>query len=250
MSPSYVEYVDHYDRIESEGRYNWKYRGRLRESDKGVLSIIEETLGDRNVAALLDFGCGNGNLLAHLRAMRPAWTLAGRDMAARLIAACQADPELDGIAFSTADITRPPTEEAAFDAVISVAVLQVLDPGQHAAALDTVARLLKPGGVFINFDGYHDADEHAHVEVRIDPGPESTTTMPITYHYYSKSRVRAELELRGFTAVEFRDFFMPFDLERQPGNPASTHTVALADGRRFSMLGTVCQPWSFLIARM
>ena len=93
----------------------------------------------------LDVGCGTGSVTASLaRAAGPDGLALGVDISEPMLARAvraEAGPQ---IGFLRADAQRLPLRDEAVDAVISVAVLQLIpDP---AAALAEMARVLRPGG--------------------------------------------------------------------------------------------------------
>jgi SAM-dependent methyltransferase len=150
-----------------------------------------------------------------------------------------------------ADITEPPPmeEQGAYDLVILVAVLQVLPPDAFQAALRAIALYLKPGGWLLNFDGYHPFPEHELVRVEIQSAGLRPELPSMNYHYPSQELAETWCRDAGFSSVHFEDFSVSVDLPYRGNNPAATHTVQLAEGRRLSMLGVVAQPWAFLQAR-
>jgi arsenite methyltransferase len=104
-----------------------------------------EWLNIPNDGIALDVGCGPGNVTASLaRATGRGGLALGLDpseaMLARAVRA-EADPR---IGFLRADAQRLPLRDATVDAVVSIAVLQLIpDP---AAALAEMTRVLRPGG--------------------------------------------------------------------------------------------------------
>ena len=223
----------------------------MRESDKRMLALASEKAASRNKVKLIDLGCGNGNLLYHLKQNYPHWSLHGKDLAENLIAECQTDPDLAGVHFEVGDLTVPPPPEEceSYDLAVLIAVMQVLPPDAFQKALGSICRYLKPGGWLLNFDGYHPFPEHELVRVEITAGSARPDFPTMNYYYPSRAKATEWCRAAGFGQIEFEDFYMPFDLPRPVGNPAATHTEQLADGRRFSMLGVVAQPWAFLKAQ-
>src|SRR5271154_5431937 len=93
----------------------------------------------------LDVGCGPGTVPASLaRAAGPGALPLGLDISEAMLAravSAEAGPQ---IGFLRADAQRLPLREETVDAVVSVAVLQLIpDP---VAALAEMARVLRPGG--------------------------------------------------------------------------------------------------------
>ncbi len=112
--------------------------GRLRWFDRHV---------DWQGRAVLDLGCAGGFMAEamHDRGAR----VTGVDPAAQAVAAARTHAAATGreIAYDTGVGEDLPYEDAAFDIVVCVDVLEhVTDLGR---VLDEVARVLKPGGVFL-----------------------------------------------------------------------------------------------------
>ena len=98
---------------------------------------------------VLEFGCGTGSTaiahapyVAHIRAI---------DISARMIAIAQGKAAATGITnidFEQADIGDLEAADSAFDAVLGLSILHLVD--NRAAVLARVHRLLQPGGVFVS----------------------------------------------------------------------------------------------------
>jgi arsenite methyltransferase len=93
----------------------------------------------------LDVGCGTGSVTASLaRAAGPDGLALGVDISEPMLARAVRAEVGPQIGFLRADAQRLPLRDETVDAVISVAVLQLIpDP---AAALAEMARVLRPGG--------------------------------------------------------------------------------------------------------
>jgi len=94
-------------------------------------------------AAVLDAGCGTGALSAAVAARDPDAGITGVDLSDAFVAAAQA--RVPGARFATGDVTRLDLPDGAFDAVLSLLVLQFVP--DRAAAVAEMARVAKPGGL-------------------------------------------------------------------------------------------------------
>ena len=103
------------------------------------------------VPTMIDIGCGPGLLLRDLRSRYANAPLHGYDVTAAMIeyANNQVDYEGDKPGFQIHDITDEeiPLDDGSVDLVSMVAVLHVLP--EPIPVLQKVARVLKPGGVFL-----------------------------------------------------------------------------------------------------
>lgn len=116
--------------------------------------LLDQILRGRIVPGMkiLDAGCGGGRNLAYF--LRAGFAVAGLDSQPAAIAAirelaAQLAPGLPADAFRCEKVESPSFEEAAFDLVISSAVLHFArDEEQFLAMLEGSWRPLKPGGLF------------------------------------------------------------------------------------------------------
>jgi SAM-dependent methyltransferase len=107
--------------------------------------------GDARVkpVSILDFGCGVGNAIAHLRKAFPAASLHGADLSGESVRlageshACEAT-------FRTIEDARLPHDDASFDVVMAACVFHHIPPVERAHWMSEIRRVLKPGGhVFV-----------------------------------------------------------------------------------------------------
>jgi ubiquinone/menaquinone biosynthesis C-methylase UbiE len=123
--------------------------------DEGAYERTAEALEAASVATVeaakigggsrvLDLGCGTGN--AALEAARRAADVLAIDPSPRLVDVCRARADREGLRLraEVADASRIPSEDATFDAVVSVfAVIFAADAERSA---DEMLRVTKPGG--------------------------------------------------------------------------------------------------------
>jgi SAM-dependent methyltransferase len=106
---------------------------------RGFLAAIDG-LGDRLPAReVLEVGCGEGHLLAHLRRRQPERRMLGVELSPRLLAAHRREhPDL---ALAAASIEALPFADRSFDLVVACEVLEHLD--QPAAGLRELVRVAR-----------------------------------------------------------------------------------------------------------
>lgn len=113
---------------------------------------IERLIGAGGVSSgrLLDIGCGEGAMLAHLIEGRIVADGEGVDLLPERIERARA--ARPGIRFQVADAANLPFPDASFDAVLAMTVFSSVPIPVRPAVAAEIARVLRPGGVFIWYD--------------------------------------------------------------------------------------------------
>lgn len=108
-------------------------------------AALADALGDRRWERALDFGCGLGRLTRWLaaRADRAIGLDVDPDLLRRAVARAESPPNVGYVRYG-GDIL--PFAAAAFDLVVSVAVLQEIDAGPFETLAAELARCARPGG--------------------------------------------------------------------------------------------------------
>lgn len=94
---------------------------------------------------VLDFGCGVGNSLAHLRREFPDAKIHGADPSAESIRRAEAAYPLIA-SLATIDGDRLPYNDDQFDIVLAACVFHHIPPVERARWMGEIVRVLKPGG--------------------------------------------------------------------------------------------------------
>lgn len=139
--------------------YAYKRRGERFEK------LVEEYVPDVSSARVLDVGSGTGFYLDHWQ-QAGAKEVSGLDLTEAAVANLQAKfPALDVHLGDISDGIPAGLEPASFDVVSAFDVLfHIVDDQRFSAALQTIAGLLRPGGIFLWSDffvhGPKVADKH------------------------------------------------------------------------------------------
>jgi ubiquinone/menaquinone biosynthesis C-methylase UbiE len=96
-------------------------------------------------AAILDVGCGTGNLLAAIKASHPGAKLSGVDPSAALLAKARQRPELADAHLKEGTVEALPFDDGAFDFTLSLLVLQEF--ADRGRALGEMRRVTRGGGI-------------------------------------------------------------------------------------------------------
>lgn len=113
-----------------------------------LLDLLRQHLGDPARLEVLDLGCGIGNYAGLLGDQVAGYC--GVDVSGKCVeVARERHPRH---AFADYDGIRLPHATARFDAVFAVCVFHHIAPGDRAAVLAEIRRVLKPGGLFVMFE--------------------------------------------------------------------------------------------------
>lgn len=104
---------------------------------------VVEALDLPRGGAILDAGCGTGALAEAVAARDPTARITGVDVSEPFLAAARA--RLPGATFRHGDLTRLADSDAAYDAAVSLLVLQFV--ADRAAAAAELARVTRRGGL-------------------------------------------------------------------------------------------------------
>ncbi|WP_158883194.1 class I SAM-dependent methyltransferase [Rhodanobacter sp. L36] len=99
--------------------------------------------------SVLDFGCGVGNTITHLREAFPSASLNGVDLSGESIRLATESHALEA-EFRIIDNTNIPHENESFDVVMAACVFHHIPPAEREHSINEIRRVLKPGGhVFV-----------------------------------------------------------------------------------------------------
>ncbi|MEZ5994788.1 MAG: class I SAM-dependent methyltransferase [Hyphomonadaceae bacterium] len=114
---------------------------------------------DQRRVKLLDLACGNGRFLRQVLEARPRIQATGLDLSPAYCAEARARLERwPQVEIVTGAAEQAPFEAASFDAVTCIYLFHELPPRVRRDVIAEVARVLKPGGVFILADSIQTGD--------------------------------------------------------------------------------------------
>ena len=104
-------------------------------------------------AAILDLGCGTGDMLLLLHEVLPEASLTGLDFSPAMLAeAGKRCAGIPGLRFQEGNACELPMEEGTFDGVSMSFALR--NTASYDAAVSEAFRVLRPGGVFLCVDSF------------------------------------------------------------------------------------------------
>jgi len=114
---------------------------------------------DQRSVALLDVACGTGRFLHDVRLMYPCMSLAGLDLSGPYLdEASRFLGDLRSVQWHRANAEAMPIEDASQDIVTSVFLFHELPAEARRVVASEVARVLKPGGLFVMIDSLQYGD--------------------------------------------------------------------------------------------
>jgi ubiquinone/menaquinone biosynthesis C-methylase UbiE len=127
-----------------------------------ALALLADSLKgqDQRRILTLDLACGTGSFTREIARAFPRMALLGADLSPAYTAHAAAGARTGRLAgFVTADATHLPLPDASLDRVVSVYLFHELPPKVRAEVMGEVARVLKPGGVFVLADSLRTGDD-------------------------------------------------------------------------------------------
>ena len=148
---------------DSAGRYEVQvealFAGTAGAMRRRALSLLAKAwkIRDHRGLRVLDLACGAGGFLEDLSSAFPRARLLGLDLSPAYLS--QARAIAPAAAFVQGKAEQLPFADASLDAVTSVYLFHELPPKVRTAAAAEIARVLKPGGLFVFADSIQPVDE-------------------------------------------------------------------------------------------
>ncbi|MGH6870377.1 MAG: class I SAM-dependent methyltransferase [Rhizomicrobium sp.] len=122
---------------------------------------LARALDGKTHPTLLDIGAGTGRFLSFVKSARPDWPAVALDLSEPYLKRARRALRGKGVEFVAAPAEAMPLGDASIDAAVSIYLFHELPPKVRAAAAREIARVLKPGGIFVLADSiqYGDAPE-------------------------------------------------------------------------------------------
>jgi trans-aconitate methyltransferase len=143
-------------------------------------------------AAILEIGCGPGNITRYLLRQRPDFDITGIDVAPNMVALAQANNPT--ARFAVIDVRQLDSLGGKFDGIVCRFCVPYLSKIDCAKLIQDVAQLLHPSGIF-----YCSAMEGDYEK----SGYETSSTGHQAYVYYHQSDFLMEqLQAHGFGSIQ------------------------------------------------
>lgn len=160
--------------------FHWWFKG-LRDL---VFYRLRKSGVQKRPAKILDQGCGAGYMMKRLDTFGAAF---GLDLSGIALAYCK-ERGLSRLVRSS--VVSLPFKGESLDAVISIDVMCLVEPGQDAAVIAEAYRVLKRGGLLIMHEPAHEYLRRAH-DKRIH-----------TRHRYSLGELREKIDGSNFSILK------------------------------------------------
>lgn len=129
---------------------------------QGIVPLVELARRSDRPLRILDLGCGTGRTLAQLQRALPDARLTGVDLSPYYLEVARRETAEGGtVEFVAANAEDLPLPAGSFDAVISVFMFHELPRNARRRVWAEVARVLRPGGLFVALDSVQRADAGA-----------------------------------------------------------------------------------------
>jgi SAM-dependent methyltransferase len=144
------------------------------DPDRFSIQLYDKVAGAVDLRGLdvLEVGCGRGGGAAFVFERHGPRSLTGVDLSASSVAYCQRSYARPGLSFRVADAEHLPFPDGSFDAVLNVESSHCY-PNVEGFFLE-VARVLRPGGVFVAADSIGSDQlrqfHHDDIYQPVDPG--------------------------------------------------------------------------------
>ena len=198
----------------------WQFKTRVSGEQYRLLYELIERHVPRG-AAVLDWGCGNGHASYALNALGYAAQAYSIDDAPPPLAS-----HLPNVRFTTGtNVVRLPFDDASFDAVLSVGVLEHVreEGGREVDSMREIRRVLKPHGVFLC---YHLPNRYSYIDA-------IAKVLPGTHHHqyrFTKRSIRELCDAAGFELIDAARY------AAFPRNPWQIAPAALANSKRVAAM--------------
>jgi ubiquinone/menaquinone biosynthesis C-methylase UbiE len=101
--------------------------------------------------SMLDFGCGIGNTISHLRQTFPGAQLHGADLSGESIRLAN-EAHAHEAAFRVIEDNHLPYADQSFDVAVAACVFHHIPPAERTYWMSEIRRVLKPGGAVFIFE--------------------------------------------------------------------------------------------------
>ncbi|MDX2308133.1 MAG: class I SAM-dependent methyltransferase [Hyphomicrobium sp.] len=151
------------------------FRGTAHAMRRQALRPIADFMmgRDQRMMSLLDIACGTGRFLREVRRAYPALALTGLDLSRPYLN--EAERAMRGLrpaSWLEANAEAIPLEDASQDIVTSIYLFHELPPEVRRIVAREIARVLKPGGVFVFVDSLQKGDREGGWDGFLEGFPE------------------------------------------------------------------------------
>ncbi len=197
-----------------------------KEDHKTIARKLHAVLDVDQPRRVVDVGCGNGELLYHLKQTFDHWSFTGFDYTREFIDTAKGFPGLAGVRF---DVQNLFDIAETFDVVLCTGVANTFP-----TVSDLLAKLIEicePGGLILVDGRFNKHDVEVQVRFCDNTKPDSRGVWRSDFNQHSRRSVAALLEGK-VASFEFEDMVMDKDIPFDPNKPGTfCFTFRDAEGR-------------------
>lgn len=130
--------------------------------DEMIQSVFDALPESLLPEAILELGCGTGNLTRYVAARYPAAHLVANDISAEALEVCRQRVDHAHLTLAKEDMLELSFEADRFDLIISSLALHHLTDSQRSAFFTGVLRWIRPGGWLAYCDRFQSPCEYRH----------------------------------------------------------------------------------------
>lgn len=202
-----------------------------KEDFRTIARKLGGLLDPQRPCRVADVGCGNGELLYHLRRCFPDWEYAGFDHTPEFIDTARSFPGLAGVRFEVRDLDDV---EGRFDVVIATCFISLFEDA--AAPLGKLLELCRAGGWVLATGLFNPHDIEVRVQFCDNSRPETAGVWRSDFNRHSQRALRECFAART-RRIEFEECRYDLDLPPDPAHPIRVWSLRDAEGRSLLVNG-------------
>ncbi|WP_417845211.1 class I SAM-dependent methyltransferase [Thalassospira povalilytica] len=211
-----------------------------------LADLLQHKLDADKQLNVLDVGCATGALVQYLKQRFNHWSLFGEDISHDLIS--EAKVRVTDASFSVGSVLEEAgNSETPYNVIVCTGVLGIFDEAEARQMVTNLVNRLAPRGVLVLVANFNDFDVDVQITHRktID---DKQGDWEKGWNIFSKSTLNEWVSDLNCEA-EFKDFSLPFDLERNKKDPVRTWSVEVNSEKRLTNGLKILVDLGFMVVR-